>query len=92
MRNLRRRPRLCRASPREGSARGNSAGNARVLGQGITPVTPVDNKNPDEKIVPAREHSRLTSRKSTDGRARRTFAAVNAHMDGQRMKENKDAL
>jgi len=49
------------------AARGNSAGSAVSLTtQGIFPVTGWTTRNPDEKIVPAREHTRLTDRKSTD--------------------------
>jgi hypothetical protein len=56
------------------------------------PVSGWTTRNPDEKIVPAREHSRLTNRKSTDAALGRSFAVTSAHMDGQKMKENKDAL
>jgi len=42
--------------------------------QGIFPVTGWTTRNPDEKIVPAREHSRLTNRKSTDAAPGRAFA------------------
>jgi hypothetical protein len=61
--------------------------------QGIFPVTGWTTRNPDEKIVPAREHTRLTDRKSTDAAQAETLCPLtNALMDGQRMKENKDAL
>jgi hypothetical protein len=62
------------------------------LTQGIFPVTGWTTRNPDEKIVPAGEHSRLTNRKSTDAAPGRALPSQKAHMDGQRMKENKDAL
>jgi hypothetical protein len=60
--------------------------------QGIFPVTGWTTRNPDEKIVPASEHTRLTDRKSTDAAQADPCRLTNAHMDGQRMKENKDAL
>jgi hypothetical protein len=52
----------------------------------------MDNKKPDENIVPAREHTRLTDRKRPTPRRQMLCRLTNAHMDGQRMKENKDAL
>jgi hypothetical protein len=64
----------------------------RLLGAGNLSSTGWTTRNPDEKIVPAREHSRLTNRKWTDAAPGRPLPSPKAHMDGQRMKENKDAL
>ena len=60
--------------------------------QGVIPVIRWDNKNADEKIVPAREHSRLTHRElettEMTGAARdRAFCAFE-----RSNKENRDAL
>ena len=80
--------RLCRGVPREK----NSTGSAEFTTQGVIPVIRWDNKNSDEKIVPAREHSRLTHRElettEMTGAARdRAFCALE-----RSNKENRDAL
>jgi hypothetical protein len=64
----------------------------RLLGAGNLSSTGWTTRNPDEKIVPAREHSRLTNRKRPTPRRAEPLPSPKAHMDGQRMKENKDAL
>jgi hypothetical protein len=73
-------------------ARKNSIGSAEFTTQGVIPVIRWDNKNSDEKIVPAREHSRLTHRElettEMTGAARdRAFCALE-----RSNKENRDAL
>jgi hypothetical protein len=49
----------------------------------------LDDKNPDEKIVPVRGQSRLTDRNKNRSTLRKAvrLRLENAHMDGQRMKE-----
>jgi hypothetical protein len=64
----------------------------RLLGAGNLSSTGWTTRNPDEKIVPARELSRLTNRKRPTPRRADPLPSPKAHMDGQRMKENKDAL
>jgi len=73
MRNLRQRPRLWKAPLHKVPARGNSAGSADLRAQGIIPV-PVGQQEPRRKIVPAREHSRLTVRKENRPTPRRSSA------------------
>jgi hypothetical protein len=81
--------RLCRGVPREE----NSTGSAEFTTLGVIPVIRWDNKNSDEKIVPAREHSRLTHR-ALETQKWPALRATDylAPLNGLKKKENRDAL
>jgi hypothetical protein len=65
----------------------------RFAAQGIIPVTGWTTRTLDEKIVPASEHARLTKRENRPTtRKADTLPVREAHQDGQRMKENRDAV
>jgi hypothetical protein len=88
MRNLRDRDHALKVALHGGSARRKSAGSAGFAAQGMITSIRLDNKKPRRKIVPASEHLRLTDIKID----RRCAESENAQMDGQKMKENRDAL
>jgi hypothetical protein len=92
MRNLIGRGQALKALLHEGSARGKFHRGANFAAQGIVPVSGWTTRNLDENFAPASEHLRLTDRKTIDAVPGRLFKSGNAQMDGQRMKENQDAL